>query len=112
METHLEIINNVGVLELLGEYLDESNCRDLKTQLANQVQHTPKLVLDLGRVEFVDSSGLGVIIGSLSKIRGAGGDLKLANVTPRVRTLFDLVRLQNLVDILDTRDEAVASFKQ
>jgi anti-sigma B factor antagonist len=112
METNLEKIGDVSVLELLEEYLDASNSTDLKDQISSAATANAKLLLDLGRVEFIDSSGCGAIIGSLRKVHSVGGELKLCNLTKQVRALFELVRMHKILDIFDTRDEALASYKK
>jgi anti-sigma B factor antagonist len=108
----MEKIGDVAVLELLSDYLDASNSNDLKNQITSAVATSPKLLLDLGRVEFIDSSGCGAIIGSLRKVHTAGGDLKLCNTTKQVRALFELVRMHKILDIFDTREAALAAFKK
>jgi len=69
-----------------------------------------KVVIDLGKVKWMNSTGLGAIMGSLTTLRNAGGDLKLANVTEKVQSLFMITKLITIFDTHDSVDEAVASF--
>jgi anti-sigma B factor antagonist len=69
------------------------------------------LVLDLGRVQFIDSRGCGAILSCLKHISPAGGDLKLCQVNPTVRMVFDLIRMSNICPVLGTREEAVQAFQ-
>jgi anti-sigma B factor antagonist len=62
-------------------------------------------------VQFVDSAGIGAIISCLKTLSANGGDLKLCNVAKPVRGLFELVRLHRLLDILNTKEEAVRAFQ-
>jgi anti-sigma B factor antagonist len=68
----------------------------------------PRLILDLGRVEFVDSSGLGALISALKRARQGGGDLRIADVTEQVRTVLKLTNLDRVLkpyaDVAGARD--------
>jgi anti-sigma B factor antagonist len=69
-----------------------------------------KIVLDLNGVRFIDSSGLGSFLSCLRKLSAKGGDLKLCRVSKQVRTVIELVRMNRMFDILNTREEAVGAF--
>jgi anti-sigma B factor antagonist len=66
------------------------------------------IVLDLSEVTFIDSSGLGALIGSL-KAMGNNGELLLASVHETVSTMFKLTRMDKIFRIFDTPEDAVAS---
>lgn len=65
------------------------------------------LVFDLARVEFIDSFGLGVLVGALKRVRAAEGRLRLVVTEPRVRDLFKLTGLDSVFDLVDTVDAAL-----
>lgn len=65
-----------------------------------------RLVVDLGRLEFVDSSGLGALVAGLRSARAAGGDLRLANASPQVATVL---RLTNLDRVLRVHEDAASA---
>ena len=69
-----------------------------------------KLVLDLGKVDYIDSSGLGTLVGLSTSALGAGAALKLAQVTGRIHELLVLTKLLTVFDIYDSEAAAVASF--
>lgn len=69
-----------------------------------------RVVVDLGGVRHVNSTGLGMLLGALATVRDAGGDLRLAAVPPRVATLLAVTRLDDVFRSFATADEAVASF--
>jgi len=110
MDTHLEQVGEVTVIELLTDTVDVNNAADLKAELANLTAERRKVLLDLNRVKFIDSSGCGSIIAALPKARAAGTDLKICCLTSQVRTLFELVRMQRIVDLFDTRPAALSAF--
>ena len=67
--------------------------------------HT-RIVMEMGRVEFVDSSGLSVLVSAVKAARSAGGDVVLSALTPQVQALVELTRLHHLFEIF--ADEASA----
>ena len=70
----------------------------------------PCVVLDLHRVRFMDSSGLGVLLSALRRFQTGDGDLKLCALTPPVRRLMEVCRLHKVIEILDTREQALRAF--
>jgi anti-sigma B factor antagonist len=110
MQLTVERVKDVAVVTVNIEQFDASNAGDFKRQMAPVQQQSSRLVLDLGRVKFVDSSGCGAILSCLKHATEAGGDLKLCQVTRPVRTVFELIRLHRICEILDTREQAVHAF--
>lgn len=70
-----------------------------------------KIVVDLSKVKWMNSSGLGTIMGCLSSLKNAEGELKLAGVTEKVKSLFIITKLITLFDSYDSVEEAVAAFE-
>jgi anti-sigma B factor antagonist len=110
MESVVERVGDVAVATLVSEYLDVSNADAFRSELGLALQDCHKLILDLGHVQFVDSRGCGAIIGCLKQLSAAGGDLKLCQVQPPVRTVFELIRLHRICEITATREEALKNF--
>jgi len=70
-----------------------------------------RVVIDLSKADFMDSSGIGTLIGALTSIKKAGGDMKLARMKERIKNLFLLTRLLGPVfDDYDSVEEAAKSF--
>ena len=65
------------------------------------------VVVDLGDCEFMDSSGLGAVIGGLKVARQAGGDLRLARLTPQVVTVLELTNLDRVLRPYASVEEAI-----
>lgn len=108
----VERIGEVIVATLGAEYLDASNSDDFRHELGPLLKDCRALLLDLKRVQFVDSRGCGAILSCLKQISANGGDLKLCHVNPQVRTVFDLIRLHRICAIHDSREEALQAFAQ
>jgi len=69
-----------------------------------------KVVVDLSGVSWMNSSGLGILIGGLTTMRNAGGDLKLAGTTDKVQNLLMVTKLITIFESYDTVEEAVTSY--
>jgi anti-sigma B factor antagonist len=112
MEIAVDTIGDVTVATIPVEELDASNATDFKRDMAPLLDAHTKLVIDLGRLRFVDSSGLGAFISCLRKLNGKGGDLKLCGMSKQVRAVFELVRMHRIFDIFGTREEAARAFQR
>ncbi len=112
MEVTCEKIGDVAVAAVPVEELDASNAGEFKRDFAPVLDANMKLVLDLSRLRFIDSSGLGAFLSCLRRLSAKGGDLKLAGMSKQVRAVFELVRMNRIVDIYGTREEAVRAFEQ
>ena len=111
MELAVEKVGDVAVVEIPVDELDASNTGELKHDIAPVLEANAKLVIDLSRLRFVDSSGLGAILSCLRQLTSKGGDLKLSGMQKQVRVVFELVRMHRIFDIYGTREEAVRAFQ-
>ena len=69
-------------------------------------------IVDLSRVKFMNSSGIGVLIRAMTTMRAGGGDLRLTGVTNRIQSLLVMTKLINVFKTFDTVDAAVASYEE
>lgn len=108
----IEQLEDVIMVTLPGEYLDASTVKNFKSDISPVIDGSGNhVVFDMSQLQFIDSSGLGAILSCLRKLNGAGGDLKLCSMTKPVRALFELVRMHRIMDIYNSREEAVSAFK-
>jgi len=111
MELKQTDLGNVVVLELLGKVMGGPDATVLNDRLHEIVgQGKKKVVVDLGQVTSMNSTGLGILISGLTTMRNTGGDLKLANVTERIQNLLMITKLKTVFEAHATVDKAVASF--
>jgi anti-sigma B factor antagonist len=103
-------MGDVTVAVVPMEELDASNSAEFKRDVAPLLETTMELVLDLSRLRFVDSSGLGAFISCLRKLNAKGGDVKLCGMSKQVRAVFELVRMHRIFDIYGSKEEAVRAF--
>ena len=111
MEIAVDKTGDVTVAVIPVDELDASNAGEFKRDIAPVLQANTTLVLDLSRLNFVDSSGLGAMLSCLRQLSAKSGDLKLCGMSKQVRALFELVRMHRIFDIQGTREEAVAAFQ-
>jgi anti-sigma B factor antagonist len=70
-----------------------------------------KILLNLGDVTYIDSSGIGELVSAFTSVRNQGGELKLLNLTKKVHDLLQITKLYTVFDIKDEEAGAVQSFK-
>ncbi|MFH1742747.1 MAG: STAS domain-containing protein, partial [bacterium] len=75
-------------------------------------QHNYRFVVDLKELSYISSAGLGVLMGMLQEVREHDGDLKVANMSDKIRNLFDMLGFSRLVRIYEGVDKAVEAFAQ
>ncbi|NCB37245.1 MAG: anti-sigma factor antagonist [Erysipelotrichia bacterium] len=98
------------VLSLIGD-LDMWTLPTAKEQVQKLVEENKvKVVLDLERTNYIDSSGLGFFIGTLKKLRDAGGELILINLNAYIYGIFQLIQLQHIIKTYDSLEEASKEF--
>ncbi len=90
--------------------LEAVNADDFRATVEAAIGEAHRVVLDMRPVEFVDSSGLSVLVALARALRLRGGELRLAGLQRRVRTVFEVTRLYRTLEIHDTPAEAVESF--
>jgi anti-sigma B factor antagonist len=107
---HIETRGGVTIITT-DERLDATVAPKLKDSVKELAQESKmKLVIDLARTRFIDSSGCGALVASLRALLKSGGDMKIARPSPQAKTLFELTRLHRVFEIFDDVDEAVKSF--
>jgi anti-sigma B factor antagonist len=100
---------NVLVVGVLTPRVDAQNAEDLRTSLGGRIDEgRAHVILNLARVEFMDSAGLGCIV-SLLKRLGGRGTLSVCCLTETVDRVFKLTRLNKAVNVYGSEDEAIRS---
>lgn len=107
MDSENSRLGEVRVFKPSLRKLDVLTSNAFSDALLSHLSDGAKLVLDLSEIEFIDSSGLGKIIGALRSFREKGGDIRICGAQPTVSILFDMVRLGEIVGI-DAGAEAAA----
>jgi len=101
-----------GVLvgQVDAKAIDASNARAFKDAIQPLLTQGAMLVLDLSKVEFIDSSGLGALVSCLRQAHADGGEIKLSGLSKPARALFELVRMHRVFEVFNNSEEAVTSY--
>ncbi|MEK6649614.1 MAG: STAS domain-containing protein [Bacteroidota bacterium] len=106
-----KIHGKVAVLSLKGDLMGEPETANLRQKIKILIDgSTPNIVLDLGGVRYISSTGLGTLIAALTSVKNKGGDLRLASVTEKVESLFVITQLVKVFKEYETVERAVESF--
>ena len=87
--------------------LDLNNSSHFNEDLSGLLEGEMRVALNLENVNFMDSTGLGIIVSALRSMNDKSGKIALFGIRPAVKILFDMVRLTQIANIFDTRDQAV-----
>lgn len=71
-----------------------------------------KILLNLGGVDYIDSSGIGELVSAFTTVKNAGGELKLLNLTKKVHDLLQITKLYTVFDVSDDEAAAIAGFSK
>jgi anti-sigma B factor antagonist len=100
----------VGIMEIQGR-LDAYNAPELKTRFEQLRDKTPYLIFDMKGCEFIDSTGLGMIVACLKSASQAGGDIRLVSLQDKPKMVFDITRAYKIFQFFDSVDSALASYE-
>ena len=104
--------NNVTVLKLEGKLMGGPDATQLHESLHNLIDANIKnVVIDLKGVDWINSSGLGVLISGLTTVRNSGGNLCLAQPSDKIKNILTITKLSSVFMSYDNLDEAITSFK-
>ena len=103
-------LDNYPVLRLTGE-LDLRNVPEVRQAIRGLIDEGfVRFLINLTDLEFIDSSGLGVLVGGLARVREKQGEIKLVCANRRILRVFEMTRLTQLFDIYESEEDAVQAF--
>jgi anti-sigma B factor antagonist len=105
-----ESIGGVIVVHLSGAIYFDEESRFLRVHVKDLLDDSRQIVLDLGNVTRIDSSGLGTLVALFVSARKVGSDIKLANLGNHIREALRITRLVAVFEIFDKTEDAVASY--
>lgn len=114
-ESYIEItkreVGNVVIFDVAGE-IDLYNATDLKDLIDNAIkEHKYDVLVNLAKVPFVDSSGIGTLVTGMYKLKKYHGNLKVMNIAGSVAKVFKLTGMETHLEVYATEEEALQSFK-
>ncbi|MCB0729516.1 MAG: STAS domain-containing protein [Ignavibacteriae bacterium] len=100
------------VVELKGNVIGGPESEEFSKLLHGFIDEGKKnIIVDLGSVKFMNSSGLGMLISGFTTVKNGGGSLKLANATEKINSLLVITKLITIFENFNSVDEAVKSFE-
>src|SRR5271169_5868798 len=113
MTTSTRQVGSVTLVDISGRIVLGEESAALRQLVCDLLSKGHKNILfNLGDVNYIDSSGLGNLVGSFTSVRKQGGELKLLNLTNKVQDLMQITRLYTVFEIMDNEAMAVKSFDQ
>jgi anti-anti-sigma factor len=109
MAVNFEIKNGVGLVTVTGS-LNSAIVDSFRNQFGAWFQNQPdmkQVVVDLGSVKFMDSSGLRALIGALKRVSERSGQMSLARPQANVKTVLEITRTDRILRLFDTLEEAL-----
>lgn len=107
---HLEFksLSNILVVDIEGE-LDHHNVEEVRTKIDDRLdrESITKLIMDFSSVNFMDSSGIGMIIGRYKKLNSKGGNVAIANARSNIDKIFELSGIHKIVKLYDNMEDAL-----
>ena len=111
MKFDIQEKKDVVMITLDGEMIGGPDATRLAENFRDLIeQGKKKLIVDMGQVSYINSSGLGILIGGLTTIRNKGGELKLLRLEKRMRELLRITKLDCVFEVFESEEEAIASF--
>jgi anti-sigma B factor antagonist len=102
--------NGVTVVRVEGQLI-VGNRQELKELISAALENGErKFLIDFAGAGYIDSSGLGALVGLSRRVRESGGELRLSGLNEDLRSLFELTKLDTLFAIADTPEQALANF--
>lgn len=107
-----KIEDGIGILTLKGKLMGYPETDELHDEMKSFLgQKVYKIVIDLNGVSWMNSMGIGALMRCLTTIRNAEGDLRLARMGEKARSVFVISQLISIFKIFETVEEAIESFK-
>jgi anti-sigma B factor antagonist len=104
-------VDSINVVDLSGRITLGEGCSQLRELIRDLLaKGHKKILLNLGEVTYIDSSGIGELVSGFTAVSNQGGQLKLLNLTKKVQDLLQITKLLTVFDVHDDEAKAIASF--
>ncbi len=105
-------VGDVTILDMDGKITIGEGSVALRTAIRRLLEESKKkILLNLARVGYIDSSGIGELVSSYTAINKENGQLKLLNLTQKLQDLLTITKLLTVFDVYESEEEALASYK-
>ncbi len=101
----------IGIIEVRGALVGGEETDELRAAVADFMeQGTKKLIIDLGKVTYLNSTAIGVLVGAHTTFSKNKGNVKLCNINKNINNIFVITKLTLVLDVAETREDAVKAF--
>jgi anti-sigma B factor antagonist len=104
--------DGVLVVDCVGRIVFGDESMAIRETVKKAIAENNRIVLNLGEISYIDSGGLGTLVGLRTSAQNAGGTIKLTNLTKRVGDLLQVTKLLTVFDVYNSEAEAVESFRK
>lgn len=106
------IDGKIAILQLKGKMMGGPDMQELNDHISELLHDgVNQVVADLSKVKWLNSSGLGALMGALTSVRNEGGDMKLAHASDKIQSLLMITKLMSIFDTHETVESAIEAFK-
>ena len=110
MPMEIEEQDGITIVTLTQSTLEADNVPVLWEEFETVLKDTSRLVVDLSKVNFIDSTGCGIFPNAIKNLSEKEGELKVCGLSDKLSALFRLMAFDRLMDILETKEAAIAAF--
>jgi len=112
LKTESRVEGGITIVSCNGRITFGDESMALRESLKKILADSRQLVLNLSGVTYIDSGGLGTLVGVYSSARGAGADIKLTGLGQRLRDVLQITKLVTVFEVYDTEQQAIDAFKR
>lgn len=112
LKTESRVENGVTIVSCNGRITFGDEAMALRDNLKNILGSTRQVILNLSGVTYIDSGGLGTLVGVYSSARAAGADIKLTGLGQRLRDVLQITKLVTVFEVYETEQQAIDAFKR
>lgn len=106
------IVSGINVISLKGDLIDKPQANEMLSEIEKKISSSSnQFILDMCELKYINSSGLGVLISILTKVRKAGGEVLIAGVTKKVNELLIITKLNGVFNVSENVEDAIKKLK-
>jgi anti-sigma B factor antagonist len=104
---------SLAILEMAGKLVDKVEAIEVRVEIDEILEEgTSQFIIDLSELEYMNSTGLNILINLMNKARNEGGEAIVVGAKPRIRSLFEVTKLDSVFVMKESRKEAESYFKE
>ncbi|SRR5581483_3103152 len=112
LKLSVRVVDGVSIVDCRGRLLFGDESGALRDTVKNLLAESKSIIINLGETTYIDSGGLGTLVGLYTSAQNSGGMVKLTNLQQRVTDLLQVTKLLTVFDVYDTEEAAVKSFSK